>query len=82
MQKFSELEGRELLEIRCNCCGQKMRVENGIVKEGCVSLEVPFGFFTEKDGQVHHFDLCEACYDKITAGFLIPAEVEEKTELM
>ena len=56
--------------------------ENGIVKEGCIHLKAPFGFFTTRDGQTHYFDLCEACYDKITAGFQIPVTIEERTELL
>ena len=31
---------------------------------------------------VHRFELCEACYDKIIAGFQIPVEIEEETELL
>lgn len=82
MRKFSEQESRRLLEVSCNCCGRKMMVKNGIVEEGCISLEVPFGYFTEKDGLVHRFDLCEACYNRIVAGFQLPVETEEKTEFM
>lgn len=39
-------------------------------------------FFSEKDGDVHHFDLCEACYDELTSQFMIPVDVEEQTELI
>ena len=82
MQRFSEQESRELREMSCNCCGRKMVVENGIVKEGCAEFQVPFGFFSEKDGQIHCFDLCESCYDKMIAGFQIPVKIKEKTELL
>ena len=82
MRKFSEQESRCLTEVRCNCCGRKMMTRNGIVEEGCVCLNVPFGFFSEKDGQIHHFDLCEACYDRMIADFQIPVEMEEATELI
>ena len=82
MRKFSEQESRELLYIICNCCGRKITAKNGIVEEECVRLEVPFGFFSKKDGQVDHFDLCENCYDKVISEFQIPVEIEEKTELL
>ena len=39
-------------------------------------------YHDKKDGQVHRFELCEACYDKIIAGFQIPVEIEEETELL
>ena len=38
--------------------------------------------FSEKDGEVHHFDLCEECYDGVTREFLIEADKEERTELL
>lgn len=82
MRKFSEQESRKLTEVRCNCCGRKITVTNGIVREGCIRVEAPFGFFSQKDGQTHCFDLCEACYDKITADFQIPAEIREETEFL
>lgn len=82
MQRYREQGSRELIELRCNCCGSSLRVEQGIVKEGCVHFRVPFGFFSQKDGQTQEFDLCEACYDKITAGFVIPATTTERTELL
>ena len=51
-------------------------------REGCVSLEIPFGFFSEKDGEIHCFDLCEFCYDRMIADFQIPVEIQEATELI
>lgn len=82
MQRFSEQGSRKLQEVYCNCCGRKIVVENGIIKEGCADFQIPFGFFSGKDGQVHCFDLCESCYDHFAAGFVIPAEIKEKTELL
>ena len=37
---------------------------------------------SEKDGEVHHFDLCEECYDGVTREFLIEADKEERAELL
>lgn len=82
MRKFVETRSNLLTEVRCNCCGRKMMVNGGIVQEGCVRLEIPFGFFSKKDGQVHSFDLCEDCYDRVTADFCIPVEIKEKTEYL
>lgn len=82
MRKFSEQGSRCLTEAVCNCCGRKIRIKNGILEEECIRLEIPFGYFSEKDGQTQSFDLCEVCYDKITANFRIPVEIEEATELI
>ena len=38
--------------------------------------------FSKKDGQIHSFDLCEECYDKMIARFRIPAQKREATELL
>ena len=39
-------------------------------------------FFSEKDGEIHHFDLCESCYDDWVNQFKIAVEVEEQTEYL
>ena len=57
-------------------------VENGILKEGCFEADAVFGYFSKKDGQIHSFDLCEECYDKLIAGFRIPEQRRDATELL
>lgn len=72
----------QLEAVVCNQCGKKMVVISGILREGAVMVDHAWDFFSEKDGDVHHFDLCEACYDEFTSQFMIPVEVEEQTELI
>ena len=62
----------KLETVICNMCGKKIVVKDGIVRD----------YFSEKDGEVHHFDLCESCYDELVGGFRIPVDVEEQTELL
>ena len=45
-------------------------------------LDHAWDYFSEKDGEVHHFDLCESCYDEFVSQFRVPVDVEEKTELL
>ena len=73
--------GGMLETVICNCCGKKMVVENGILREGAISIDHMWDYFSEKDGEVHHFDLCEGCYDENVSQFRIPVEREEQTEL-
>mgnify|MGYP001027879034 CR=1 FL=1 len=80
MQKFEKRI--ELAKVVCNACGKELLVENGILKEECVHVEHDFGFFGSKDGESHSFDLCEACYEKLTAGFLVPVSKWERKELL
>ncbi|RGY99949.1 hypothetical protein [Clostridium sp. AM58-1XD] len=74
--------GGVLESVICNNCGKKIVVESGIVREGVISINYAWDFFSEKDGEIHHFDLCECCYDEITSQFRIPVEEEEQTELL
>ena len=57
MRKYGK-DGR-LESVICNRCGRKLAVRNGIVREGVFSSDHAWDFFSEKDGEVHHFDLCE-----------------------
>lgn len=82
MRKYESGQPEKLLEVVCNGCGRKMLVENGYLKEGCFSGDNLFGYFSRRDGEVHHFDLCEDCYEKMMAGFVVPVEKKNATELV
>lgn len=57
-------------KIVCNKCGRE--IEN----EDVLSIEKRWGYFSNKDNDVHKFDLCEKCYDEFISTFQIPVEVE------
>ena len=82
MRIYSDNNRKELVSVICNQCKKKLKVENGIVKEGCFCGNSQFGYFSNKDGMKYLFDLCEECYDKMTAGVAIPVEEEEAKELL
>ena len=82
MRNFSDKNKKELAAVICNKCKKELRVENGILKEGCFSGNIRFGYFSNKDGKKHSFDLCEECYDKMIKEFAIPVEEEELTEFI
>ena len=50
MRVYTEQKVRQLTEVVCNCCGKKLLVENGILKEECVHVTHDFGFFGKRDG--------------------------------
>lgn len=81
MRRYQE-QTKELKQVVCNCCGRTLNVEQGILKEGACRLETEFGYFSDKDMEIHSFDLCEACYDRIVSGFAVPVEVKERTEFV
>lgn len=68
--------------ICCNSCGKVLKVENGILKEDAFEATKEWGYFSGRDMEVHHFNLCEECYDKITSEFAIPIEVRKKLEVL
>ena len=82
MRKYLDENNQELFAVICNQCGKELLVENGILKEGCAEMTIPFGYFSKKDGEVHSFDLCEDCYDQMMAGFKIPVQKREAKELL
>ena len=45
--------------MNCNKCGKEIAVENGMAKEDTLSVQKRWGYFSEKDNEVHAFDLCD-----------------------
>ena len=82
MKKMRKKDTEELRELICNGCGKTLALREGQPAEGVCSVEVQWGYFSGKDGEKHRFDLCEACYDRLTASFAIPPEKEDVTELL
>ncbi len=82
MRQYTDREKKQLTKIVCNQCGRTLKLRNGILQEGVFRGMTEWGFFSEKDGEIHSFDLCEKCYDRLISGFSIPVETEEQTELL
>ena len=82
MRKYGDGQDKKLMKVVCNKCGRTLKVENGYLREYCFSADTVFGYFSCKDGTSHHFDLCEDCYDNITAQFAVPVEEAEELELL
>ncbi len=78
MRKYGIKETKEIETIVCNKCGKEIRVKSGIPSEDILQVEKRWGYFSDKDNEEHTFDLCEACYDELVAGFQIPVDVEER----
>jgi ribosomal-protein-alanine N-acetyltransferase len=68
--------------IYCNCCGKSLKVENGILQEDAFEATKEWGYFSGRDMEVHHFNLCEVCYDEMIAKFQIPVEIKKKLEVL
>ena len=55
MRKYTS--GGQLEAVVCNCCGKKLIVVDGIVREGVLSINHAWDFFSEKDGEMISFFL-------------------------
>jgi ribosomal-protein-alanine N-acetyltransferase len=69
---------REPRKSLCNVCGKEIKVENDIVKEDCLIVEKEWGYFSDKDLEVHHLCICEHCYDEWIKSFKIPVKIIEQ----
>ena len=79
MRQFKEQtrKVKEVTGIVCNKCGRVIPVVEGVPQEDVLTVDKRWGYFSEKDGETHRFDLCESCYDEWIKEFLIPVTVEE-----
>lgn len=80
MKQYNEKQ--ELTAIVCNRCKKVIPLDKGILKAGVFSAAASWGYFSEKDGEVHEWDLCEECYDKVIKEFEIPPQITEATEFV
>lgn len=69
-------------KVFCNVCGGEIEIKNGILKQDLFEVTKEWGYFSNKDLEIHKFNMCEKCYDKMVAGFKIPVQVINKTEAM
>lgn len=82
MRIYFDENKKELVSVVCNNCKKEIRVENGMIKEGCFCGDTQFGYFSNKDGMKYFFDLCEECYDKMVSEFAVPVETQEVKEFL
>lgn len=74
----AELEG----DNYCNACGKKLILENGLLKEDVFKAVKEWGYFSKRDLEVHQFNICEECYDKLIESFVIPIKRVNKKEVL
>lgn len=77
MRQYQLKETKEISRIICNKCKKEIPVSGGHEMSGVFRVDYEWGYFSEKDGETHHFDLCEECYDKLLQSFQVPVEIEE-----
>lgn len=68
-------------QVRCNCCGRLIS-QKGNNKEDYLRIEKEWGYFSDKDREIHEIQLCEECYDRWIKGFRVPVTVREVEEVL
>lgn len=68
--------------IRCNKCGRTLFVQEGNQKEDCLKVQKEWGYFSEKDLELHEFHMCETCYDEMVREFVIPIRKQAVEEVL
>lgn len=67
---------------RCNGCGNPLAHVGGRQREDALYVTKEWGYFSGRDGERHHFCLCQPCYEKMIRQFQIPVKIEEMAELI
>jgi ribosomal-protein-alanine N-acetyltransferase len=61
--------------IFCNKCGTQILGDY-------LAVNKEWGYFSDKDTQIHRFAVCEKCYDEMINTFMTPPIQEFKKEVM
>lgn len=69
-------------KVFCNVCGRELLLHNGILMEDAFEAVKEWGYFSEKDTEVHRFNICEKCYDEMIGRFVIPIKKTIKREVL
>lgn len=65
----------------CNGCGRTIPC-GGHEHQDALRVRKEWGYFSERDLEVHEFNLCEECYEKLTQEFVIPVSITQKLEVL
>lgn len=65
----------QMTGVVCNQCNKEIIGDYLRVKK-------EWGYFSDKDTQIHEFALCEKCYDMLVSTFITAPVVEFKKEVI
>ncbi len=82
MRKIKSPLVDKIIIHNCNMCGKELKIENDILKEDVFNAKKEWGYFSEKDCEIHTFNLCEKCYDELVKSFKLPIVITNKGEVL
>lgn len=68
-------------KIYCNRCGKEITGISKSDNPDCLHVKKQWGYFSNKDMEIHEWSLCEECYDAFVNTFTIPVQNKEVLEL-
>ena len=65
----------------CNGCGRPSET-GGDRQEDALRVRKEWGYFSTRDLEIHEFNLCEECYNRLIENFVIPVKISQKIEVL
>ena len=69
-------------KIICNKCGKILPTERVIINADFIEINKKLVYFSSNDVKTMKCIICEECSDKLLESFVVPAVLEETTELL
>ncbi len=69
--KTISVKKQEIEEIYCNVCGKPIQKNNHGYFEDHLHIEKTWGYNSKYDGETHHIDVCQSCYEKWVKQFML-----------
>lgn len=67
--------------IYCNKCGKEIVRDHHGNDPDYLHVKKQWGYFSDKDLEIHEWNLCEECYDRFLKEFAVPVSAKEALEL-
>ena len=48
MRRYKNQDENQILEIYCNCCGKKLKIEKDLIQEGVFPVRMQWGYFLKR----------------------------------
>ena len=57
MEAMENRMEKKVYEVYCNSCGKKIETTDSTKREDYISIKKEWGYFSNKDGQIHIFHI-------------------------
>lgn len=82
MNKQSSTKKKKEIHVCCNLCGRELEHHGEVLLEDYIEITKQWGYFSNHDLEIHKFNICESCYNKLESIFRIPVTVGKVKEVL